>query len=269
MNDDFFAGVEQVDFYYGDYKSKTPLFYPRARGFTAVFPAKLWEVRKLLPDRRFEPAQLFPGITAVQLAAFEYYEASIPPYNEFAVCVPLNAPQFMKVPGYNLLRQMLRMEYDLYFHHIAVTDEIALTGREYGYPKVLGSVDFTDTEQWIDCEVAEGGQNICTLRGRKIPAPHSKPLKFFCHMYHDRQPHFAEGKLNGRHFGMSFNPSGAELSLGSHPLARQLQKLILSPRPLMSMYVPDFQMILYGNEHLSIPLLRHVLADGMRLPIPD
>jgi hypothetical protein len=133
MKDEFFDGVEQADFYYGDYKSKTPLFYPRARGFTAVFPANLLRVREIMPDRRFEPAQILPGVAAVQISAFQYYEASIPPYNEFAVCIPLNSQQFLKIPGYNMLRQMLRMEFDLYFHHIMVTDEIALTGREFGY----------------------------------------------------------------------------------------------------------------------------------------
>jgi hypothetical protein len=243
MKDEFFDGVEQADFYYGDLR-----------------------VREIMPDRRFEPAQILPGVAAVQISAFQYYEASIPPYNEFAVCIPLNSQQFLKIPGYNMLRQMLRMEFDLYFHHIMVTDEIALTGREFGYPKFMATVDFTDTDEWIDCDVGENGQGICRLRTRRVASNHSRLLKFFCHIYHDRQPHFTEGKLNARQYGMSFNPSDIELSLdASHPIARELSRVLLTPRSIMSMYVPDFQMILYGNQYLSIPLLRHVIEDGMRI----
>lgn len=266
MDDDFFSEVEQVDVFMGGFKTKLPLFYRKARGFNAVFPANLWRVREALPDRRFEPAQILPGVAAIQLAAFEYYDQDVPPYNEFAMCIPLNSQQFLKIPGYNLLRQMLRMEYDVYFHHLPVTTEIAVQGGidYYGFPKFLASIDFTDSQEWVGCELKEDGELICDLRARKIPTRPGRMMKFFCHLYQDKQPQVAEGKMNTLRLAMSFNPSNAELSLGSsHPIAVELSELLLSTKPLMSMYVPDFQCILYGPENLSLPLLKYCLEKGM------
>lgn len=262
MSDDFFSGVEQVDVVMGDAQAKLPLFYRKARALSAVFPAKLWQVRKAIPDRRFVPAQIAPGVAAIQLAAFEYYDVDIPPYNEFAMCIPLNSAQFLQIPGYNLLRQMVRMEYDTYFHHLPVTTEVALRGGVdyYGFPKFLASIDFSDTEEWVNCELKEGEELICALRGRKIQTPSNGILKFFCHLYQDRQPQTAEAKINARRYTLRFNPAHAELTLGpSHPIARELSQLLISTKPLMYLYMPDFQLILYGPENLSFPLLKSSL----------
>jgi len=267
MSDDFFSGVEQVDFDMGDFKAKLPLFYRKARAFSVVFPAKLWQVRKAIPDRRFVPAQVAPGVAAIQLAAFEYYDLDAPPYNEFAMCIPLNSAQFLQIPGYNLLRQMVRMEYDIYFLHLPVTTEVALRGGVdyYGFPKFLASIDFSDTEEWVDCALKEGDELICGFRGRKIQTPRSGIIKFFCHLYQDRQPQTAEGKMNAQRYALSFNPSHAGLSLGSsHPIARELSQLLISTQPIMYFYIPEFQLILYGPENLSFPLLKSSLkAMGM------
>jgi hypothetical protein len=259
MDGDFFTGIEQVDTTMGDFQAKLPLFYRKARAFSAVFPAPLWRIRQALPDRRFVPAQVAPGIAAVQMAAFEYYDVDIPPYNEFAMCIPLCSPQFLPLPGYNMLRQMLRMEYDVYFHHLPVTTEIAMRGGidYYGFPKFLASIDFSDTQEWVECQLKEEGETICTLRGRKIDATRNRTIKFFCHLYQDRQPQTAEGKMNAQRYALNFKSSNAELSLGtSHPIAVELSKLLISTRPLMYMYIPEFQLILYGPENLPLPLLK-------------
>ncbi len=270
MTSDFFSGVEQVETKIGDVKGKIPLFYRKARCFTAVFPAKLWEVRRALPDRRFVPAQIAPGVAGVMLAAFEYYDVDIPPYNEFAIGIPVNSPYFLQVPGYNLARQMLRMETDLYVLHLPVTTEEARRGGVdfYGFPKFLASIDYMDTAEWANCALSEGGDLICSLDFDKIAARHSGVMKFFCHLYQDRQPQVTECKMNARQYAMSFNPSHVELSLGlSHPIARELDQMLFSTRPLMYMYVPDFQLILYGPENFSLPLLKRSLEDGMSLDL--
>lgn len=262
MDGDFFAGIEQVDLSIGGFQGKLPLFYRKARCFSAVFPAPLWRIRQALPDRRFVPAQVAPGVAAVQLSAFEYCDLDIPPYNEFAMCIPLVSPHFLPLPGYNMLRQMLRKEYDVYFLHLPVTTEVAMRGGidYYGFPKFLASIDFDDSREWVECGVKEGEEPICTLRGRKIEATRSGTMKFFCHLYQHRQPQTAEGKMNIQRYAMSFKPADAELSLGSsHPIAAELSRLLISTRPLMYMYIPDFQLILYGPGNLSLQLLKFCL----------
>jgi len=127
---------------------------------------------------------------------------------------------------------------------------------------VVASIDCTEAPEWGECQVEEEGGRICTLRGRKIKAARSGTMKFFCHLYQGRQPQTTEGKMNILRYAMSFKSTNAELSLGtSHPIAVELSKLLISTKPLMYMYIPDFQLILYGPGNLSLPLLKFCLEN--------
>jgi hypothetical protein len=51
------------------------------------------------------------------------------------------------------------------------------------------------------------------------------------------------------------------LELGErHPIARELDRLLVSKRSLQYEYVPQFEGILHGPEHLTLPLLKQLLA---------
>jgi hypothetical protein len=52
----FFDGVRQIDAEIADQPVKLPAFYCDAAELTTLFPARSREMRRLLPDRRFEPA---------------------------------------------------------------------------------------------------------------------------------------------------------------------------------------------------------------------
>ena len=270
QKDDFFAGVEQVDVWAAGQKVKLPIFYRDARAFLAVFPANLLAVKKLLPDPRFTPAQIFPGVGAVGLACFEYHDTDIGPYNEFAFTVVLNNPHIMPLPGYNLMRQLIQFNFYPYIFHLPVTTEAALRwGIDFsGFPKFLASIDFTDSGDWLSCELKEGERLICRLRGRKISTPMNKVMKFLIRLYQFRQPQFTEFKLNARSLGISLNPKDVELEIGGvHPIARELSHLLLMRRPVTYFLLPSVQFILYGPENLSLPLINYLFQQGMRIPL--
>jgi hypothetical protein len=251
----FFEGIEQVEASIAGVRGKLPTFYREARCLTAVFPARLLEMRKRLPDRRFVPAHVVPGIGAVYLAAFEYRDTDIGPYNEFAVGFLLNSPDYPRVPGYNLLRQLLHNSYHAYVRHLPVTTEVSLRGGVdlYNYPKSIASIDFSDSADRVGCELGEGEELICRLTTRKIPAPRSGIIKFFTHVYQYRQPQAAEMKVNARSFGMALGHAGVECVLGdTHPVALELQDLLITTTAMVYYYIPDMQAILYGPEHLSL-----------------
>lgn len=88
----FFEGVPQVDATLAGEGAKLPIFYYDGTAQTAVFPARLGAVRKLLPDPRFVPARLAPGLGAVAVTCFEYRDTDIGPYNELAIAIVLNDP---------------------------------------------------------------------------------------------------------------------------------------------------------------------------------
>jgi len=267
---DFFAGIPQVDVWAAGTKVKLPIFYRDARAHLAIFPASLPAIKRLLPDPRFSPAQFLPGIGAVALASFEYHDTDVGPYNEFAFNVLLNNPQILALPGYNLLRQLLQFNFYPYIHRLPVTTVEALRwGIDFsGFPKFLASIDFTDTADWLTCELKEGDDLICRVKGRKIATPWSRIMKFLIRLYQYQQPQTTEFKVNARQFGISINPGDVELELGTkHGMARELADTLLIRRRLMYFYIPSVQFALYGPERLSLPLVHFLLQQGMRIPL--
>ncbi len=270
MHHDFFEGIEQVEATMAGKKAKLPVFYRSARSFTAIFPATVLSLRRLLPDSRYVPAQIAPGVGAIHLTAFEYYDTDIEPYNEFAIGVLLNDPQVMPIPGYNLLRQLLNLTFYTYIHHLPVTTEIALRGGidVYNYPKFMAEIDFTDTEASVTCELKEKGELILRLEGKKVDTPRSGVMKYLCHLYQYRQPQGAEFKVNAIRYAIVPGFGKARLELGDrHPVALELRQTLLSTQPFMYMYMPEIQCILYGPDRLSLPLLVRLLRENMGIPV--
>lgn len=255
----------------GGIRAKTPTFYRAARCFTAVFPARLLEMYRRIPDRRFVPVQVLPGIGAVHLTAFDYLDTDIGPYREFSVGFLLNSEQFMRVPCYNLLRQLAQNSFCTYIHRLPVTTDVALRGgvELYNYPKSMATIEFEDSKDTISCELAGDGEMVCRISARKIPAARKAVMKAFCHLYQFGQPQFAEFKMNARAYGMSLGHSKLECELGdSHEMARELSSLLISTSPITYVYVPDMQAILYGPEHLSLASLSLFLGRGLGVQLP-
>ncbi len=266
--DDFFQGVEQVDVWAAGTKVKLPIFYRDARAHVAIFPASILALKKLLPDPRFTPAQMLPGIGGLAIACFEYHDTDVGPYNEVAISVLLNNPDIMAIPGYNLLRQLIRFNFYPYIHHLPVTTEEALRwGIDFaGFPKFLAGIDFEDTDSWVSCSLKEKDEFIMRLKGRKIATPMSRLMKFLIRLYQYRQPQYTEFKMNALKLGISLNPADVELEIGrTHPIARELADTLLMKRALMYFSIPSVQIILYGPEKMSLPLINYLFQEGMRI----
>jgi len=260
MSDDFFSGIQQIDFKAEEYDFKGPLLYRDFRDLIAVYPARLSEIRKLVPDKRLSPVQVVPGVGAVILSALEYHDTDIGPYNEFSFGIMVNSPQFLALPGYNMLRQQLQLYNHVYIHRLPVTTRIALVGGLlFGFPKFIASIDFDETDQWLSCEVREKNDLLLRLKGRKIPTTRSDEMRMFAYVYLNGQPQCLEFRMNVREYGMSMKRSDAELELGTHPVAGELKNVLLSTKPLMYMCATRVQGMLFGPEGFSISMLEKYL----------
>ncbi len=260
----FFDGVFQLDATLSGEPAKLPIFYYDGTAQTAVFPASLRALRAALPDPRFTPARLAPGVGAVGVSCFEYRDTDIGPYNELAISIVLSDPWFApNPPGRALLGGLRRRQLHAWVHHLPVTTEIARAGgvELYNYPKFIAAIDFEESGGRRRCELAEGQEPILTLDGALIRTPASGEMQVFSHLWMDRQPQSSEFKLNAIASGRSFRPGAAELTLGSrHPIARELDGMLLSRRSLYYELMARFEGILYGPEHLSLPQIRRLEA---------
>ncbi len=252
MVDDFFSDIEQVRHDIDGLSIPVPTFYQSARTMSAVFPAKLSRLREIVPDRRLVPAQLVPGVGSIQVAAMEYFESDIGSRYEVVVAVPLCSPDFSKIPGYNTVRQLLRMDFHLYMYRVPVMDEAAVVlGRLSGWPNFVSSLEFSDIDGWWSCEWKEEGALVLRLQGRKVTARRKKVLRMFCHVDHGEEPMVNEGRFNSVEFVMSYNPGNAKLELGSdNPTAKTIEDALITTMPMMYMYAPKTQLILFGPQEM-------------------
>ncbi len=262
----FFEGVTQSDVVIAGQSAKVPIFYYDGTATSAVFPARLGALRRLMPDPRIAPARLAPGLGAVAITCFEYRDTGIGPYNELAISIVLNEPWFLpNLPGRALISSLRRRQLHAWVHHLPVTTEIARAGGVdfYNYPKFIAGIDFEESEGRRDCRLSEGAEHILTLTGKRIPAPRSEQFQLFSHLWMDRQPQGSEFKINAKQMGVSLSPGAARLELGErHPIALELAGLIVGRRPVQYQYLPSFEGILYGPEHLSLPLLSQLAAQS-------
>lgn len=266
---DFFEGVEQVELSIEGKKGRFPVFYRDARMFTLVLPASLFKLYRIMPDPRFTPTQILPGIGGISLTAFEYFDTDIEPYNEFSIGVMLNSPYWMALPCYNLTRQYISKMFNVFIYHLPVTTEIALRGgiEFYNYPKFLADITFSDSPDRISCELARDGERILSMSGPKLPSLFSGEMKFMCNLYHYRQPQLAEFKVNVIEGAIKMLPSDVAWSFSlSSALGREIHDTVIGSRALMYMYMPKIQCILYGPEHVPIPLMQKIITTKGFMP---
>lgn len=257
----FFEGVPQLDATLAGEAAKLPIFYYDGTAQTAVFPARLGAVRGLLPDPRFVPARLAPGLGAIAVSCFEYRDTDIGAYNELAIAVVLKDPRLpFNLPGRALAAGLRDKQLHAWVQHLPVTTEIARAGgvEFYNYPKFVGSIEFEERGSRRICRLGEGDERILSLDGPLIPTPGGGQTQLFSHLWMDRQPQSSEFKLNALASGRTLRFGAARVELGGrHPIARELAGLLVSRRAIYYELMASFEGILYGPDHLSLPLIRH------------
>jgi hypothetical protein len=192
----------------------------------AHFPAPLWGVRKLLPDDdALVPVEIVPGLAIVSLAAFEYRQmATLQPYNEVAVMVPVRHQPETRIP---LLPLLWPDEFEVAFwvDHLPVTTQEACAAglTIWNLPKVVADIRFKDIGWMRHCSLYEDGQHVLTLSSR-IDETQFDARAFYALSMQG-------GKLlrslvdTQADYHAWFSPGGASFRLGSHPRARRLRSV--------------------------------------------
>jgi hypothetical protein len=213
----------------------------------AHFPVPADAVRSLLPSDRLRPAELFPGMGILSMAAMEYRRIDgIEPYNEFGIMVPVLYEPPLTIPGLPLLMPGVFKRFGLYVHHLPVTTQLALDyGVEiWGYPKFVADISFQNTGHGRRCTVSAEGKHIVTLEVAEAPV-RMRRLDLYSYTVKDgellRTRIQARGKLRTRRFR-----GGASFRLGDHPIAEELRSLGLRETAIERLYAPQVQSMLHS-----------------------
>lgn len=209
-----------------------PIHYLDWSMISASFPAPVAKVREKLPSENLNPVQSAPGTTTVVLKAMEVRKVrGFPPYNEFAVEVPVVyevAGEAAGLPGSCIL-------------YMPVTTEEARWGgvEIVGLPKFIAEIHLEDAGEVRRCHVQAEGKDIITLEVEKLV---TEPQSWDWYLFGVRDGQLLRTlvQMQGQR-GIADVRGGASYSLGDHPIAKELRSLEIDNMSIAREYVPQGQ----------------------------
>jgi hypothetical protein len=215
-----------------------PIFYYDVRLIAAAFTVKVSELKRLLPHPKLKPIKIWPGTGMLEIAAFEYRDTSIGPYNEIGIAIPVKFPPGLIFPGLSAMKMMRNNRFSVYVHHLPVTTEIALKlgVHFYNYPKFLADITFQDMDNNLEVTLREGDDLILKMRAKKLPAKRSRGFEI--HTYSIKKDAIMHSLVEGwaPQLGSVMMGSVAELELGEHRISKELADLNLSRTARSGLY---------------------------------
>ena len=184
-------------------------------------------IKAILPSKRMKPYRITPWHGAISIAAYEYRECDIEPYNEVSIGVPVTIDEETPVFTGSLRRTP---EVPLaYSHHLPVTTEIAReVGAEFaGYPKFIADIEFVEEDHWLTCELRADGQSVLALSGRKLDLkrfPRYRLNPITCRRGYILRSEFV---ISERDMGNFKSREDVKIELGEHQIAEELRGLQL------------------------------------------
>ncbi len=240
-----------------------PILYYDSRMLSITFNVKTSRLKKLLPHPNLKPIEILPGTGMFTIAALEYRDTSIEPYNEIAICVPVIFPPKLIFPALPVISMLQKCSYTVYIHHLPVTTEKArqVGVHFYNYPKFLAGISFKDRDDTLEVALREDDELILKIYVGKLPHRQSVQMEF--HTYSIRENVVMYTLIEGMapRYRMKMFGNGASLELGSHPISREIMRLGLGKTALAVQYIDGMMTKLHcPNQYRDVNTLAAVMA---------
>ncbi|AZG48365.1 acetoacetate decarboxylase family protein [Gordonia insulae] len=219
-----------------------PVEIRHARCFVAGFSADSGAVEHAITaagtgEGQLRPLRIKPGRTMCMLVFVDYVDGDLGPYNEFGVCFLVEDPSRPPASPLRALRSLAGGDARALIHHLPVDGDFTLAaGRGiWGFPKTLAEFDVDHESATKHGRVTADGSLIADLTVRPgIRVPDSgKDAVLNAYSQLDGVLRRTPWKLTST-AGTRTRIGGAELELGTHPVADELRSLRLSRHALMS-----------------------------------
>ena len=199
-----------------------PVEVREARSAAATFVVRHDAAARLMSGSGLEPKRFPGGRSLCILAAVQYVDNDLGPYNEVAMCLAVGADRGAPAGAY--------------IHQLPVDGEFTCAaGRGvWGFPKWMADIDIRIDDSGFRCHLAHGGEMVLDLhvRPRPLPLP-SKPAEMSAYARLDGTTRCTP--FTSRATGVRGGPLGVRLAVGDrHPMAQDLRSLGLPKRAVMS-----------------------------------
>ena len=217
---------------------RLPVVVRDAASGAATYAVSAAAARRLIPDGALEPVEIWPGRALCSLAVIDYRDNDLGDYNEVSIAFFVRERGGSRgVPYVGTIAEFLRGRVATYIRHLPVDQRFTCeAGRTiWGFPKSVQRIDFDTDAARARCALHMDGQHVLTLSvprggGRRLPDSVMTTYTFI-----DGVAHRTAFSSGGE--GVGFHLGGAELALGTHPIADELRSLGLPKRALMTMWM--------------------------------
>ena len=221
-----------------------PVRVRAATAFTAMYSVPAAPAQALIDHTGLELLHPRPGRGICVLVFVDYVDGDLGPYNEFGVCFLVRDHRRRGGTTLRDLRELARGGAGALIHRLPVDGEFTLAaGRSiWGFPKTLADFEADHTGDVKRASVRSDGQLIAELSVRPGLAVLGRGAAASVTAY---------SHLDGvtRRTGWAMHPSGvrsriggADLRLGTHPVAGELRTLGLPRRALLTSSISRLQM---------------------------
>lgn len=220
----------------------TPVEVRDASQWSAQFLVPADAAQTMIDASGLEVARPFPGRAVVVLAFVDYRDSDLDAYHEVAITVVVRLDDASPRRGEGeLMREFWAGKVGAYIHHLPVDQTFTLdAGRSiWGFPKFPAQIELRQVGGYSVCELRHDDEHVLTLAVRDrgwFPLPSASPPSYA----------FLDGVLRRTEWAQtgerpSARLGGAELTLGSHPIAEELASLGLPKHALMSSSTPHMR----------------------------
>ena len=251
----FREASERIEPVVDDLPVRSPFVYHRSDGFSALHSASFREVADSMPSAALYPVRLRDGRAVVFVGAYDYREYTYhdlegavhmgPPYAEVIIAalvtprpMPPMIPLALGMAGFGGL--------EAFVLHLPVTARLARDmGRLWwGLPKFVADMDLVDDIDSRRITLGDGGAEILSMTVRS-GGFHMVERQAMA-LYSSRQGRLLRTTMRSIQSGdYRFGSAAGELTIGDgHPVADDLRRLDLAPRPLLTETLQSVRIIL-------------------------
>jgi len=232
-----------VPVFYRDMMFMSLSFQAPLDRIAATLPSERMKPYRILPSERMKPYRIMPGKSVLTITTYIYRDSDVGAYNEVGISIPVTMDRPTPIFTGSLRRGPSTTM--LYVWRMPVTTELArLVGVEFaGYPKFVADIEFCEDPQWLTCSWQSEGQQVLTVRGRKLETNRVGRSRYSPLNVRKGRILRSELVMSGCEVGSSRDPADAQIELGDHKISEELLELGLG-RMLSYSYCSHTQAVL-------------------------
>ena len=215
-----------------------PCIVRDAQSATATWLVPARAAQALLPGPELQVAEVLPGRGLLSIACIDYRDNDLGDYNEVSIALFVRRRgEGPAIPFLGTALDMMRGTLPTHILHLPVNQSFTCEAgrRIWGFPKTVDHIDFDTSGERARCIWSQDGTNVLELSLPKGGAKSFPEQTLTTYSYIDGVLYETPFVSSADDLGVRLG--GAELVLGSHPVADQLRTLGLPKRALMSMWM--------------------------------